>query len=202
MTDQVPTQYVRFRGKSYILLTADKALFSLWDHDIHPEDTDSSNWAGFVAHFDIHDEQLYLDYLTVGHTPPARKRVQRSPSEDRHQLDAALDELIGDYYLPPLNDVAPTDAGMGYWHYENINLALDYTGTMTLGGESSQEQQDHLELVLEQGKVISWQTIPAPEPETLFDVESEGDGSFKDIDFDDLLSEGGLDGDDEPPRPV
>lgn len=202
MTDQVPTQYVRFRGKSYILLTADKTLFSLWDHDIHPEDIDSSNWAGFVAHFDIRDEQLYLDYLTVGHTPPARKRVQRSLSEDRHQLDAALDELIGDYSLPPLNGVEPTDAGMGYWHYENINLALDYRGTMTLGGESSQEQQDHLELVLEQGTVISWQGIPAPEPESFFEVKSEGNGSFKDIDFENLPSMDDLDDDVEPPQPL
>lgn len=190
MTDQVPTEYVRFRGKSYILLAADKSLFSLWDHDIHPEDTDSSNWAGFVAHFDIHDEQLYLGYLTVGHTPPRRKRIHRTWYQERSELDALMDEALGDYTLPPLNGIEATDAGMGYWHYQNINLALDYTGTITLGGESPEEQKNHLELVLEQGRVIAWKTVPAPAPDSLFVEETGGFGLDP------------LDDDDEPPQPT
>lgn len=202
MTNQAPTEHVRFKGKSYILLTTDKALFSLWGHGIHPQDKDSSNWAGFVAYFNVQEERLYLDYLTVGYTPPARKRLQRSPIEDRRELDTAVDKLIGDYTLPPLNGVEPTDAGMGYWHYQGINLALDYTGTMTLGGKSSEQQQNHLELVLEQGRVISWKTIPAPEPESLFGEESEGVGFMKNIDFENLPSVDDLDGDDEPPQPA
>lgn len=164
MTDQVPTEYVRFKEEAYILLKSEQVLFSLWDHDIHPEDIDSSNWAGFVAHFDIHDRQLYLDYLTVGHTPPARKRVRSSHFKELLPQEASLDELIGDYYLPALNNVEATDAGMGYWHYQNINLALDYNGTLTLTtmkatADFNEQEPYYLELAFEQGRLISATTL-------------------------------------------
>ncbi|KAA1172804.1 hypothetical protein FWJ25_13405 [Marinobacter salinexigens] len=174
MTDQVPTEYVRFRGESYVLLSADKALFSLWDHDIHPEDTDSSNWAGFVAHFDINDERLYLDYLTVGHTPPARKRIHRTWHQERSESDALMDEALGDYTLPPLNGVEATDAGMGYWHYQDINLALDYTGTLTLSPNSGANGQNYLELAFEKGRVVSCKTIAAPVSDDASSITTDG----------------------------
>lgn len=173
MTDQVPTEYVRFRGKRYILLTADKALFSPSDHHIHPEDTDSSNWAGFVAHFDIHDEELYLAYLTVGYTPPNRKRLQRSLAADRNQLDATLGELICDYSLPTLNGVEATDAGMGYWHYEDIQLALDYTGKLTLCSEPGQNEQNCLELAFEKGRLVSCKTVKTPVSDDASSITTE-----------------------------
>jgi len=174
MTRQVPTQCVRFRSLGYILLGVDQNLFSPWDHGIHPENTDSSNWAGFVAHFDIPDEQLYLDYLSVSHTPPARKRLQRSLSNTRDQLDATLDEVIGDYSLPSLNGVEATDAGMGYWHYENIQLALNYTGALTLCPEPGQHEQDYLELVFEKGCLITCKTISPPLSDDASRIMTEG----------------------------
>lgn len=175
MTDQVPTKYVHYKGKGYILFSLERGLFSPWDHGIHPEDSDSSNGMGFVAHFVVQDERLYLDYLTVSHTPPARKRPSQQP-------DPLFELIGGEYTLPPLNGVQPTNAGMGYWHYQNIHLALDYTGTMTLGDEPPQgypnpfalpgapahlqtKQPDHLELVFEQGRLVSAKSIPAPIPD-------------------------------------
>lgn len=204
MTDQVPTEYVRFRGKSYILLAADKSLFSLWDHDIHPEDTDSSNWAGFVAHFDIHDEQLYLGYLTVGHTPPRRKRIHRTWYQERSELDALMDEALGDYTLPPLNGVEASDAGMGYWHYEDINLALDYTGILTLSPNSGENGQNYLELAFEKGRVVSCKPIAAPVSDETpgMPPESSNFESSRAFDFDNPWNYEGKDSDDEPPQPV
>lgn len=201
MTDQVPTEYVRFKGKSYVLLTAEPMLFSLRDHDIHPEDTESSNWAGFVAHFDINDDHLYLDYLSVGHTPAAKKRLQRSHFEDLlSPWEAAADNSIGDYVLPPLNDVEPTDAGMGHWHYQNINLALDYSGTMILDSNQSQQQPTHLKLVFEKGHLASVKTIPVPDTALWGETEGFGLVPSEDFNFDNPCSDNGKDSGSEPPK--
>ncbi|AOY88284.1 hypothetical protein BKP64_08970 [Marinobacter salinus] len=200
MTDQVPTEYVHFEGEGYILLRAERGFFSPWDHDIRPDDADSSNWAGFVAHFVVHDRRLYLDYLTVGHIPATKKR---SPFEGTDQLEPTLDDIIGDYVLPPLNGVEPTNAGMGYWHYQNINLALDYTGAITLGSEPTQKQPDHLELTFEQGHLVSVKTIPAPIPDATPWAETESllcVTPSEDFDFDNPRSNNGKDSDNEPPQ--
>lgn len=153
MTTQ-ETDTVCYQGQGFSVVQAEPLPFSPWQHGIEPEPICSSNGSGFVAGFAITQQQLYLSYLRVGHTP--RRKASTQNTQDPLSL-----LLAGSKPLPLLNQVAAESAGMGYWHYQNLQLALSYTGTLLLQPAASPSSQ-WLELSFKHGQLLATKTI-APE---------------------------------------
>ncbi|WP_226661474.1 hypothetical protein [Microbulbifer aggregans] len=156
MTDQL-NNGLRYNGEGYDLLAAEPGLFSPWEHDIEPEVVCTSNWAGYVAIFDIRNQRLYLDNLSVGHTP------RRGPPRLQDPDDPLSFLCAGSPPLPLLNGVAAKNAGSSYWEYTDINLALDYTGRLTLSHSTDTHERGYLQLHFQQGQLIRTTVIPKPD---------------------------------------
>ncbi|SDW30967.1 DUF6231 family protein [Marinobacter mobilis] len=143
MTDQICNQSLSFDGNAHNLLASQPGLFSPWDYGIEPEAVESSNWSGYQAFYTIENGQLLLECLVVGYIMP-------KPAITQPDHLAELDRLIGPKQpLPALNNVEPEKMSGCYWQYNNVNLALDYTGTLTIG-------DDHVrrELTFKEGKLL------------------------------------------------
>lgn len=144
MTDQICNQSLFFDGNAYELLESRPGVFSPWDYGIEPEAVESSNWSGFQVFFSVQNGQLLLDCLVVGYIPPKPVITQPDPI-------AELDRLLGPKQpLPALNSVQPVKMSGCYWSYDNVNLALDYTGALVVGDDNRL-----LELTFKEGQLLS-----------------------------------------------
>ena len=134
MTDQI-LDGLHHDGTGYNILDATPGLFSPWEHGIEPEEVSTNNYCGYIALFEIREGHIYLHHLSVGHTPARGK----PPAPNSDEL---LDIPMGSAPLPELNGVRPSPASAGYFAYDNVNLPLDYTGTLTLSeaGPAGQQQ--------------------------------------------------------------
>lgn len=153
MTDQ-SYNAIHHDGNGYLVLAAEPGLFSPWDYGIEPESVESSNWSGYEALFSVEAERLYLHSLDVGRLH--RKPSQRRPDDDDPLAVLAFGEPEP---LPPLNGVAAENANSSYWRYDNVGLALDYSGTLVVGNDPSAYELDEpcetRELTFVNGKLIS-----------------------------------------------
>lgn len=159
MTDQVQDS-VRYDGESYSLVNASPDLFSPWRHGIEPEYASTDNQAGYIAYYHIEKNtestHIQLSALMVAYTAPTRRDLALAKDDPLSAI------MFTKSPLPTLNGVSATKADSGYWFYEAIDLALDYTGTLTL--EASTNPASHcLALVFEHGKLISTESIPKPD---------------------------------------
>lgn len=183
MTDQT-SNGLHYDGEGYAIMCAEPGIFSPWDHGIEPEDICTSNWAGYVCLFEVRNDHLYLNYLTVAHTP----RRGPPPKEDP---DNPLSMLVaGSPPLPLLNGVKAQKGSMGYWDYLDVDLKLDYTGTITVanGDEPPQTSYEpewsfetvvnqdppqtaqYLALTFEHGKLMTAIPVDPPPSEDYFEL--------------------------------
>ncbi|SFM34613.1 DUF6231 family protein [Marinobacter zhejiangensis] len=161
MTDQICNRHLSFEGTAYELLESHPGVFSPWDYGIEPEDVETSNGSGYELYLKVEDKRLFVDCLVVGYIPPKPARL-RADSTD------PLDQLLGEKApLPLLNGVRPEKLNASYWHYSDVNLALDYTGTLVAG-----TGKDVLELTFKAGQLVATQARAVPEhaPDILNDL--------------------------------
>lgn len=157
MTDQV-LDSILYQGKGYSLLNAEPAIFSPWDYGIKPESISSSNAAGYIACYKVTGKQLQLDTLRVAYPTSIRRKVA-----DKAE-DAWANLLAKKAPLPLLNAIAANRIGSGYWQYDAIGLALNYSGTLFLENSTESEpisialasgETVYLQLIFDQGQLHS-----------------------------------------------
>lgn len=156
MTDQV-LDGLRVDGIGYRLIQAEPGAFSPWDYGIEPRSICSSNWAGYIAGFEVLDKQLYLSSLSVGWAPP-RQNTGRDPAEDD---PLGLLAMCGPKELPALNGVTPEPISGSYMAYSGVELPLDYTGCLVgcAGNVDEPEPGACRRFVFETGILVDIQAV-------------------------------------------
>ena len=110
MTAQIGDVY-RYKNVKYECLDLSNGrLFSPWDYGFHPLFIDTACWAGYWCEFEITDV-VKLQTLHI------------------HDKNGSYPPLNGVSVLPPGVTVFPNET---YVDYENIGLAIDYTGKILL----------------------------------------------------------------------
>ncbi len=147
--------------------------FSPWEYGLEPGEDSSHCWRGYTANYAIQDGQLLLSYLGLA------EPIQYLRFDENGQ------EITQPIRYPPLNGVLPvrdTSFVTGSWHYHELNMPLDYTGTLTLcrlprhqddpdywEGRDNPDLEDFehvLQLILEKGRVIAEKEVCVPQPES------------------------------------
>lgn len=182
MTDQTP-ESIRYDGEGFSVIGAEPGVFSPWDYGIWPESICSSNWSGYNTHYAVRDGVLYLNYLTVGHIPRRGPPPKEDPDDPLSMIEA------GSPPLPLLNGVEAQEGSMGYWDYNDIDMMLDYTGTLTVANgdkprapnyktwsleallnEPPPPSRKYLALTFEHGKLVTATPIDPPPSEDYFEL--------------------------------
>ncbi|WP_029652638.1 hypothetical protein [Marinobacter daepoensis] len=156
MTAQV-LDGLRVDGIGYCLVQAEPGPFSPWDYGIEPNSICSSNWAGYVAGFEVLGRRLYLASLSVGWAPP-RRITGRDPAGDD---PLGLLAVGGPQELPALNGVMPESSTGSYMAYSNVQLPLDYTGRLIgcMGDVAAPKPDDCRVFVFEAGILVDTQVV-------------------------------------------
>lgn len=147
-----------------------EGLFSPWEHGISPGSDSSGCWRGYVAFYAIRDGLLVLTNLSL------------ADPEQPLAFDEDGNEIQERASYPALNGVtAIRDTAFmeGNWHYREVDLPLDYSGTLTLcrlprhldvpdywEGLDNPDEEDFehvLRLTLEKGRVIAEEVVRVPQ---------------------------------------
>lgn len=126
MTAQVFDTII-YHGQPYSLVARTGGrLFDPTEHDLHPVAVSTANWAGHICTYQVTDDRLYLESVTMGLGHDERLAIQRGEGI----------ELFG---------VAPVLAEGGYqaW-YEGLHHALPYSGVLTLAIDFIPELYVHM----------------------------------------------------------
>ena len=113
MSQQITDPFL-WEGEEWTFLGADN-VYDLFDPEafgLKPEEPHTACWKGFVVTFSTESQVLYLKSLIVN-------------TED------------GVY--PDINGVKAKADGMGFHAYKNLNIKLDYSGTIIVGQEFKKE---------------------------------------------------------------
>lgn len=162
MTTQLQDS-LHYQGEAFDVL---EGLFSPWEHGFSPGSDSSACWRGYVAFYAIRDGQLLLTDLSLA--DPEQPLV----------LDEEGNERQVRVHYPALNGVdAVRDTAFveGNWHFREVDLPLDYSGTLTLcrlprhldvpeywEGRDNPDEDDFehvLRLTLENGRLIAEETV-------------------------------------------
>lgn len=202
MTTQMGDSLV-YRGEVFDFL---EGLFSPYEHGLQPGADSSDGWRGYVAYYAVRDGRLLLTDLSL------------AEPEQPLMLDDEGNEVALPPGYPPLNGVEAvrdTSLSGGSWHYHNVDLPLDYTGTLTLcrlplhqdvpefweaRDNPDEEDFEHVvRLTVEAGRVNGEQEIRVPEVSSQAPLEPPmpvdlstcdtvrtGSTSVSDVTFDDL----------------
>lgn len=112
MSRQIRDPFI-WNHKTYIF-TAAEDIDSLFDpaaYGLHPTPRSTACRKGFVLHFQVTDNRLYLEKLEV---------------------------YCGDSHYPSINGVTAREGERsGFYTYDDLNLPLEYTGTIVLGAQMS-----------------------------------------------------------------
>ena len=141
MTMQMTDPFM-FEGKEYIFLGAENVydLFDPKKYGLFPKAPITSCWKGFIL------------YLAV---------------ENKKLLITRLDVNTEDQLYPIINGVSAKEGSI-FNTYDNLNLELDYTGTIVVGEKKRkpmyrngsfigpQYYEVTLDLVFDQGTLVSW----------------------------------------------
>ncbi|WP_295153473.1 hypothetical protein [uncultured Ruminococcus sp.] len=107
MSEQMKDPFV-WENKVWDLVGAED-IYSLFDpkkFGLSPSPRNTACWKGFVVQIKVTKDGLMLDTLYV---------------------------YCQDNKYPPINGVSPIDTDLGMKYYDNINLKLEYSGTITVG---------------------------------------------------------------------
>lgn len=158
-------------GLSYQGLAFDvlEGLFSPQQHGLFPGSDSSGCWRGWFASYAIRDGILLLACLTL------------AEPEQFLELDEQGNDISKPARYSPLNGVeAVRLRGRidGSWEFEDVDLPLDYTGTLTLcrlprhtdvpeywEARDNPDLDDYehvLQLTLDKGRVIAEQIVREP----------------------------------------
>ena len=160
MTAQVPDA-ILINNKGYAIAGVDgDKLFTPQSVGITPGPANTACWRGFICQYKIENEILLLDELQIA--------IMKVESEGGNRKFV---QLTG----PEINGVQPKSAEGKFLSsgnlYENLNLQISFTGTITAGDGFIRELYVHmgfhpawkyetvLEVKCENGKVVSIQDI-------------------------------------------
>ncbi len=132
-----------FEGKKYVFLGADDiyALFDPERYGLEPEYIATNCWKGFILYLAVEGRKLFLKKLEVN----TKEQV-----------------------YPVINGVSAVTGDSGYHIYEDLDLPLEYTGTVVVGEEERkpmyrfgsfigpQYNKVTLDLIFDKGYLVSW----------------------------------------------
>ena len=143
MTAQVTDPFF-WKGEEYVFNGAED-VYSLFDpekYGLHPKAFCTACWKGFIITFGVRDDQLYIDELDI---------------------------YCEDEKYPAINGVEATDDGwLSSCRYSNLNIATQYTGTITISQDMKEGAirgaftdgpgyyKKNYELVFKNGKLIDY----------------------------------------------
>lgn len=113
MSQQITDPFI-WEGEEWIFLGADN-IYELFNPEVFglkPKAPSTACWKGFVVTFSIESSKLYLKSLLVN-------------TED-------------DVY-PDINEVKAQADGMSFHAYKDLNIKLNYSGTIIVGQEFNKE---------------------------------------------------------------
>lgn len=113
---------LRHAGQGFDLIGG--GAFSPADWDLYPGGDSSDCWRGYVCHYLIECDTLFLDALELC-----------EPASEVIALDEQGDILSTPARWPIINGVAPerVRGGLMPWRYPALALPLGFTGTLLLG---------------------------------------------------------------------
>ncbi|MCE7748923.1 MAG: hypothetical protein GPJ51_11030 [Candidatus Heimdallarchaeota archaeon] len=116
MTGQIPDSFL-YEGEVYSLIgIEEEEPFSPLDYDIMPEMASTACWRGFVLYYKLDDNYLTLQDMQLN-TQEAKK----------------------------INGVKPMKTkDMFKFHYQDLNLKLDYTGKLLIARDFIDEMYVHM----------------------------------------------------------
>lgn len=166
MTTQLSDR-ILYRGEVFDLLSSP---FSPYEHGLFPGADSSDCWRGYVAHYAIRDDRLLLTYLSL------------AEPEQPLMLDDQGSRVSSPAGYPPLNGVSAvrdTSFMEGSWHFHDVDLQIDFSGSLTLcrlprhldvpdywEGRDNPAPDDYehvVQLEVEQGNVVSEQELCVPQ---------------------------------------
>jgi hypothetical protein len=117
VTAQIPDT-VTFNGERFAVTAVEgTGLFDPARVGMHPEAISTACYRGYVCDYEVVDARLVLRHLEVG---------------------------IGDD-PPEIRGVSPSRKELGAWHYDGLNLTLDFTGRILIGkGDPSERPYLHM----------------------------------------------------------
>jgi len=150
---------LRHAGQGFDLISG--GAFGPADWDIYPDGDSSDCWRGYVCHYLIEGDTLFLDELELC-----------QPSSELIGLDEQGEIIATPARWPSINGVAPERVGGGLmpWRYPALALPLGFTGTLLLGQTlrddslyltgaadfpQAEDYRTVLRLQLEQGRLCS-----------------------------------------------
>jgi hypothetical protein len=153
MTAQFPTTCV-YQGKGFVIGAQEHPLFEPGAYGLFPIPSCSACWSGYLGHYSIREDALFLDNLEINLTSGSRGEV--SPPMPP--------EING--RIPEDGRQATGQLGVFSHVYSQLDLPIPYTGKLTLCDDFIREYYVHMgwqsvwafknviELTLENGKVV------------------------------------------------
>ena len=171
MTAQAHDQ-VSWRGSDYLLVgLLGDTLFEPLDHGLVTRPTTTANWRGWIGHYAVRDDRLFLARLS--------------------DVGLALDPGAA---APLLNGVEPTSEGEWGPHcYENLDWPIEFTGRMIIARGFIQSLYRHMgfhpawkfeeswELTFENGGLTGADDLSEQMRKTRADIESGTLGDPDDV---------------------
>ena len=165
------------RGTWYDIVEG--SAFSPFEFGIGPYSADTYTPLGFTASVGLINGQLHLLHLYTNHDPnelllvkPSSQNVlpddttQGSHGKDTHFDEPLCAKKRRRIQPPLLNSVMATTASDNYWNYSNVNLPLNYTGTLVIdrmplitGDESEHYIRQAIKAIVDSGSHITRWTL-------------------------------------------
>lgn len=166
------TNTFKFHDSWYDLVEG--SPFSPREYGIGPYDSDTYTPLGYSASFCIVDRQLHLLHLYTNHNPDDFLLLQQQENEEQEEasaswpdLDDSLDALLRaqprrKVRPPEINGVDASPASSDFWNYTNVNLPINYSGTLVIdrmpiitGDESEHYIRQAIKDIVESGSRIT-----------------------------------------------
>ncbi|MEP1384859.1 MAG: hypothetical protein ABJK64_13830 [Paraglaciecola sp.] len=144
MTDQVSPS-INFRHELFWLIR--EVPFSPYQHGIGAYELNTAETLGFNASFEVIDDYLFLKTLITTHDDKYVARLHETPNKTN---EIPAETNINDPFSlavntaksgppPILNNLKPQKIDGQQWAYENINMPLNYTGSLLLSSREMTE---------------------------------------------------------------
>ncbi|GGO67689.1 hypothetical protein [Bowmanella pacifica] len=186
---------IKFRDRWYRL--TDGGAFSPREHGIGPYDTDSYTPLGYSASFGVIDKHLYLLSLYTNHDADDFLLLQQAQADQAPgsplspEWDEPLDGLLSPNRRtqpPALNGVQASPMSDRFWFYAEVNLPLNYSGTLIIdsmplitGDESEHAIREAIKDIVESGSHITRWTLQFAKGKLIAETAHEPDEQLAEL---------------------